>query len=76
MASGLNQTYLGTKIVKKLLKKAYAKINCIAKMKYLGSSIEDLLYYYNTNVRSQLEYCAVVFHPGLTKCQTNKIENI
>ena len=45
-------------------------------MKYLWSSIEVLLYYYNTYVRSQLEYCAVVFHPGLTKCQTNKIENI
>ena len=42
---------------KEIAKKAYAKINCIAKIKYLVSSIEDLLYYYNTYVCSQLQYC-------------------
>ena len=48
----------------------------ILKLKYVGTKIEDLLDIYRLYVRSILEYCAVVFHSGLTLEQSHQLESV
>ena len=55
---------------------AVSRVSMLCKLKYAGISIEDLLTIYILYIRSVAEYCSVVFHSGLTECQTNKLESI
>ena len=48
----------------------------LTKLKYVGTSIEDLLEIYKLFIRSLTEYCAVAFHPSLTLSQITDIERI
>ena len=48
----------------------------ISKLKYVGTKTEDLLDIYRLYVRSVLEYCAVVFHNGLTQEQSHQLESV
>ena len=61
---------------KEICKKAYSRLSMITKLKYAGVPIEDLLNNYILFIRSVAEYCAVVFHPGLTLEEKQKIEMI
>ena len=65
-----------TKNTKELCKKAYARLTLITKLKYVGTSREDLLDVYKLYIRSILEYCSVVWHSTLTVTQNKDIENI
>ena len=57
-----------------LCKKAYARVSMLTKLKYVGTSKDDLLTVYKLFIRSCLEYCSVVFHSSLTMEQTNMLE--
>ena len=51
-------------------------MSMLSKLKYVGTSKEDLLTIYKLVIRSSLEYCAVVFHSSLTDKQSNMIERV
>ena len=61
---------------KQLCQKAFARINMLCKLKYVGIKREDLLTIYKLFIRSVSEYCSVVFHTSLTIKQSKKIELI
>ena len=56
--------------------KAYSRLSLLTKLKYVGTSTEDLLDIYTHFIRSVVEYCSVVFHSRLTIEQSNKLERI
>ena len=51
-------------------------MSMLTKLKYVGTSIEDLTDIYILFIRSITEYCAVAFHSGLTVSQNTDIERI
>ena len=59
-----------------LCQKAYSRMSMITKLKYVGTSVEDLIEIYILFIRSVLEYCAVAFHSTLTQEQSRKLEKI
>ena len=70
-------TYLDwDKNTRELCKKAFARMTMLTKLKYVGTSQEDLLDIYILYVRSILEYCSVVWHSTLTVQQSDDIENV
>lgn len=64
------------KNTRELCKKAYARMTLLTKLKYVGTSTEDLLDVYKLFIRSILEYCCVVWHSTLTVQQSTNIENV
>ena len=48
----------------------------LTKLKFVGTSIEDLLHIYCMHIRSYTEYCSTSFHSSLTQKLTRKIESI
>ena len=61
---------------KEMCRKAYSRIAMLTKLKYIGTSTEDLIEIYILFIRSLTEYCAVAFHSNLTLSQTTDIERI
>ena len=57
-----------------IIKKAYSRIPLLTKLKYVGTSTEDLILIYSLFVRSCLEYCSVAFHSSLTLAQSDMLE--
>ena len=57
-------------------KKAYKRISLLTKLKYVGVPTSDLVTIYCLFIRSCLEYCSVVFHPSLTKQQSDMYERV
>ena len=48
----------------------------LSKLKYVGTSQQDLVLLYCLHIRSITEYCSTAFHSSLTAKQTNKLEAI
>ena len=48
----------------------------IRRLKLIGVSQQELLYVYTKQIRSILEYAAVVWHPGLTGNNSTSIERV
>ena len=48
----------------------------LTKLKYVGTSVEDLIDVYILYIRSILEYCSVVWHSTLTVQQSTDIERV
>ena len=61
---------------KEMCRKAYSRIAMLTKLKYIGTSTDDLIEIYILFIRSLTEYCAVTFHSSLTVSQTADIERI
>ena len=59
-----------------LCKKAFARMTMLTKLRYVGTSMEDLIDVYILYIRSILEYCCVVWHSTLTVQQSTDIENV
>jgi hypothetical protein len=57
-------------------RKAATRIYFLKQLKRAGLNAEHLLYFYLTVIRPVLEYAAPVWHHGLTKTQTEKLEAI
>ena len=51
-------------------------MSMLSKLKYVGTSTEDLVDIYLLFIRSCAEYCSVAFHSSLTKSQSVDIERI
>ena len=49
---------------------------CLKSLKRAGLPVDRLAHWYITVIRPVLEYCAVVWHHGLSKYQTESIEAI
>lgn len=56
--------------------KAASRLYFLKQLKRSGLSPRDLLYFYTTTTRPILEYACSVWHHGLTKAQSDKIEAI
>ena len=61
---------------KEICKKSYARMAILSRLKYVGTTIEDLIDIYILFIRSIAEYCSVVFHSSLTVEQSGNIERI
>ena len=61
---------------KQIVSKAAGRLWLLRRLKNLGASHEQLLDVYNKQIRSILEFAAVVWHAGLTKENENKIERV
>ena len=59
---------------REICSKAYCRISMLTKLKYVGTSQEDLLTIYVLFIRCLVEYCSVVWHSSLTVEQENDIE--
>ena len=61
---------------KELCKRAYSRLTMLTKLRYVGTSVEDLIVIYSLYIRSILEYCSVAYHSSLTQAQSDKIERV
>ena len=59
-----------------ITKKAYTRLWIIRRLKTLGCNKKELLDVYIKQIRSVLEFAAVVWHPGLTSKNINDIERV
>jgi hypothetical protein len=59
---------------REITKGAYARIQMLTKLKYSGSSKEDLIHLYKQFVRGKLEFSSVVWHSSLTVKQSKSLE--
>ena len=65
-----------SKNTSEICRKAFSKLSLLSKLKYAGTSIEDFIDIYKLFIRSLLEYCSVLFHSSLTKCQAEDLERV
>ena len=65
-----------TKNCKEICVRGFSRLSMITKLKYVGTSIEDLIDVYVLYIRSVAEYCSVAYHSSLTQAQSEKIERI
>ena len=61
---------------KEIVKRTYASLSMLTKLKYAGLSRTKLLHIYCLHIRSSMEYCSVVWHDNLTQGQSNSIERL
>ena len=59
-----------------ITKKAYSRLWLIRRLKLFGANQSELLDVYIKQVRSILEFAAVVWHSGLTQINTSDIERV
>ena len=64
------------KNTKELIKRTYASMSMLTKLKFAGLSRTKLINIYCLFVRSSAEYCAVVWHNNLTQAQSKAIERL
>ena len=58
------------------MKRTYASMSNLSKLKYAGLSRSKLLHIYCLHIRSSMEYCSVVWHDNLTQAQKHSIERL
>ena len=61
---------------KEIVKRTYASLSMLAKLKYAGLSRTKLLHIYALHIRLSMEYCSVVWQDNLTQAQSNAIERL
>jgi len=54
--------------------KANTRLYFLKRLKRAGLSVKDLCCFYTTMIRPVLEYACVVWHHGLTKAQSDRLE--
>ena len=64
------------KNTREMLKRTYANISMLTKLKYAGVATKKLLHIYSLFVRSSAEFSSVVWHDSLTVSQKNAIERL
>ncbi|XP_078682182.1 uncharacterized protein LOC144916733 [Branchiostoma floridae x Branchiostoma belcheri] len=62
--------------VTKMLNKANGRLFLLRRLKHFNLPVNDLLQVYKSYVRPVVEYCAPVWHPGLTSSQSARLERI
>ena len=61
---------------KEIVKRTYASLSMLTKLKYAGLCRSKLLHVYSLHIRSSMEYCSVVWHDNLTQGQCDAIEKL
>ena len=61
---------------KEIMKRTYASMSILTKLKYAGLSRKKLIHIFSLFVRSYTEYCSVAWHDSLTQEQTKAIERL
>ena len=56
-----------SKNCKEICVKAFSRLSMITKLKYVGTSIEDLIDIYILYIRSIAEHCVVAYHSSLSQ---------
>ena len=64
------------KNTKEIVKRCYASMSLLTKLKYAGLSRKLLINIYCLFIRSSAKYSSVVWHENLTVAQSNKIERL
>ena len=64
------------KHISELCKRAYPRVKILTRLKYVGTSEDDLIELYCLLIRCLTEYCSVAFHSSLSIPLSNKIEAI
>ena len=64
------------KNTRELIKRTYASMSMLTKLKFAGLSRKKLIDIYCLFVRSSAEYCSVVWHSNLTQAQSKAIERL
>ena len=59
-----------------IMKRTYASMSILTKLKYAGLSRSKLLHIYCLHIRSSMEYCSVVWHDNITEAQKKSIERL
>lgn len=59
-----------------IIGKANKRIYCISQLTRAGVDLKNILLVYTSVIRSVLEYCCQVWHPGLTRRQSDDIERV
>ena len=59
-----------------IIGKASKRIYCISQLTRAGINLKDIILVYTSVIRSVLEYCCQVWHPGLTRRQSDDIERV
>ena len=72
----ISQELSWEKHISEICKKTYPKLKLLAKFKYNGTHTEDLIKLTCSLIRSQTEYCSIVFHSSLSQKISNKLESI
>ena len=52
------------------------KLGMLTKLKYVGTSRNDLLIIYKQFIRNNLDYCSSLYHSTLTQEQSSKLERV
>jgi len=63
-------TCLGMRTLTFICTRANARLHCLKWLKRAGLTTDQLAIFYSSVIRPVLEYCAVVWHHGLRKYQT------
>ena len=64
------------KNTKEIVRRTYASMPMLTKLKYAGLSRQKLIHIYCLYIRSSTEYCSVAWHTNLTQDQSNSIERL
>ena len=59
-----------------ICKKAYSRMWILGRLAEIGATADTLMDTYFKQVRTILEYCVPVWHPGLTKSQSDQLERV
>jgi hypothetical protein len=59
-----------------IIGKANKRIYCISQLVHAGVNLHEIILVYSSIIRSILEYCCQVWHPGLTGRQSDDIERV
>ena len=59
-----------------IVTKACKRIYCIKQLVHAGIASKDVIIVYCSIIRSILDYCCQIWHPGLTKQQSKEIEAV
>ena len=62
--------------INEITSRAQGKLYLVKRMMNNGFNLEFMIDFYNKEIRSILEYGAIVFHHGLTQSLSQKIENV
>ena len=71
-----NSDLTWTNHVSYIVSKASKRIYCIIQLVRAGVQHKDIITVYCSIIRSVLEYCCQIWHPGLTLQQSNELESI
>ena len=72
----MTDTLYWEKHISKICRKAYPRVRMLAKLRYVGVSVEDLIVLYSLHIQSVTEYCSTAFHSSFRQKLSKELEAI